>query len=622
MKGWIKMNIQKRVITILFLLLGVAINGYAGGIGDLLRALFPEYYYRVNVRVSPTGGGKVYLDESSHRTNADGYVNNATYQNSYTNKDYSQNGFVFDGEAGKDLYVYAKPNNGYIFSKWTTSTENTTINNPNNIYTSLSLVSSSTSSNQPAVFTITANFVKDQAKVRVSQNNRTLGVASIDPIENSQGDLVTITATSLMPLLGVKFMYWEKTEQGGLPVRVENSTEIMTVTATATVTTYKAYFSDPLEEEGVYCRIKNKATERYLSMYGDQQATETTEQINNNESPLVVVNSFKTVSDAVSDPSTIFYISGLNDNQQGLLHTIFKAQTVDTSNRILNNLKYISTVYSANGYKFVLPYDFDSGEVNLYLRDDNNGVRFRGSDDDNALWDIELLDEEHMETSYFGVAPKNYFCMTQEGVTKYYTSLYTSFPYKLMDDVVAYWIENEGSVDVENKKVTLKEIPTNNIVPGKRAVILECLYAGDASKNRLIPMPEEGNMDGGFHLMHGECGLNGHQINPSDFADQGAFYILSVANTNPATSAMGFYKYSKPIPSNKMFVVIPKEHEAEAKSMTFIWGDDKIDGIATKTDGFQLVFPDKNEYYDLQGRKVEHPQKGVYIHNGKKIIVK
>ena len=27
-------------------------------------------------------------------------------------------------------------------------------------------------------------------------------------------------------------------------------------------------------------------------------------------------------------------------------------------------------------------------------------------------------------------------------------------------------------------------------------------------------------------------------------------------------------------------------------------------------------------YYNLMGVKVEHPQKGVYIHEGKKIIVK
>jgi hypothetical protein len=27
-------------------------------------------------------------------------------------------------------------------------------------------------------------------------------------------------------------------------------------------------------------------------------------------------------------------------------------------------------------------------------------------------------------------------------------------------------------------------------------------------------------------------------------------------------------------------------------------------------------------YYDLQGRKIEQPAKGVYINNGKKVVVK
>ena len=27
-------------------------------------------------------------------------------------------------------------------------------------------------------------------------------------------------------------------------------------------------------------------------------------------------------------------------------------------------------------------------------------------------------------------------------------------------------------------------------------------------------------------------------------------------------------------------------------------------------------------YYDLQGRKVEHPSKGIYIHGGKKVLIK
>ena len=47
--------------------------------------------------------------------------------------------------------------------------------------------------------------------------------------------------------------------------------------------------------------------------------------------------------------------------------------------------------------------------------------------------------------------------------------------------------------------------------------------------------------------------------------------------------------------------------------------DDELTGIRTIESGVQNV---ENEYFDLQGRKVAQPTKGLYIVNGKKIIVK
>ena len=35
-----------------------------------------------------------------------------------------------------------------------------------------------------------------------------------------------------------------------------------------------------------------------------------------------------------------------------------------------------------------------------------------------------------------------------------------------------------------------------------------------------------------------------------------------------------------------------------------------------------VVTPDADVYYNLQGQKVMHPTKGVYIKNGKKVIVR
>lgn len=46
--------------------------------------------------------------------------------------------------------------------------------------------------------------------------------------------------------------------------------------------------------------------------------------------------------------------------------------------------------------------------------------------------------------------------------------------------------------------------------------------------------------------------------------------------------------------------------------------DDVVTGIISAGGEASIV----DEYYDLQGRRVEYPAKGLYIKNGKKIIVK
>ena len=56
-----------------------------------------------------------------------------------------------------------------------------------------------------------------------------------------------------------------------------------------------------------------------------------------------------------------------------------------------------------------------------------------------------------------------------------------------------------------------------------------------------------------------------------------------------------------------------------SEDSSFEFPDDVIDGIS------HPIFDDSifnNHYYDLSGRKVEHPSKGIYIMNGKKVAVK
>lgn len=73
------------------------------------------------------------------------------------------------------------------------------------------------------------------------------------------------------------------------------------------------------------------------------------------------------------------------------------------------------------------------------------------------------------------------------------------------------------------------------------------------------------------------------------------------------------------VPAGKALLpasVIP----AEARELTFVFLDDEVTGIRTIDNGKMAM--DKNAVYDLSGRRVQNPKHGLYIVNGKKVIIK
>lgn len=68
--------------------------------------------------------------------------------------------------------------------------------------------------------------------------------------------------------------------------------------------------------------------------------------------------------------------------------------------------------------------------------------------------------------------------------------------------------------------------------------------------------------------------------------------------------------------ANKAF--IEKPEAAGAAGYRFVFGDNTTVGI----DGVTLGQPDNTLYYDLSGRRIAQPAKGIYIHNGKKVFIK
>ena len=154
--------------------------------------------------------------------------------------------------------------------------------------------------------------------------------------------------------------------------------------------------------------------------------------------------------------------------------------------------------------------------------------------------------------------------------------------------LTAYTATMDGSV-VKFNKVTGK-VPANTglLVRGETANVPVCASA-EAVSNLLVGVPAETVKDAGtiFVLMKGSKGI-------------------------------GFYKNTNAFTLRANSAYLPAEAVEGSTARAFIALDDETTGIAD----VKAVKEDAEGMFDLQGRKIAKPAKGLYIVNGKKVVVK
>ena len=232
---------------------------------------------------------------------------------------------------------------------------------------------------------------------------------------------------------------------------------------------------------------------------------------------------------------------------------------------------------------------------------------------DAAKWILELVGEDN--TNYFGVAPAN----KMKGKNgKYFTTLYTDFPMKVVDNINAYIVESIGTTGAEKGYAQCKKIASkNDIIPAQTPIVLECETTASAS-NRLLPLANT-------------TPAPTNNILKAVFFDEAKNTIetagktVRVFNINPKPAVrnpLGFYRYSGTIiKGNKAFLLVDANasgSKLDGYDMEEEGTADGIDEVTTAT----VETATNAVYYDLQGRRVDHPVRGIYIVNGKKVIIK
>jgi hypothetical protein len=176
-------------------------------------------------------------------------------------------------------------------------------------------------------------------------------------------------------------------------------------------------------------------------------------------------------------------------------------------------------------------------------------------------------------------------------------TLYTPVALEIPADVNVYTAGQDNDVNVAYLKLQL----VKNYIPANTGVILEAnagtydFNVTDEGVDRFSP--EE-------NVLTGKC-------ETSNMRTDVKVYTLQ----KPKDKDLGFYLFmgTKPITGFRSWLELPKD--SQVQSFRFKFG--------TTTDIESLVtLQNAKAIYDLSGRRVENMDKGIYIVNGKKIVVK
>lgn len=611
------------------------------------------YYSKATARTCDSAKGKVYISTSATSAPVYNVEVSATNSGSSTSHEY---------------YLYAQPEAGFDFYRW--------VSNNNTVGTTAEFTATVTASSKeeasPTLAEFTAEFIK-HPQVRVTSSAE-YGVAEIDKPENEIGDIVTIKAipaynistTSIMPTnvpnRAVRFNGWK--DQDGVTVSKEKE-------YTFTIDKEQLLTADFDLEPGIqtsegYYRVMTGWNAAFrvsgdfsINLTGQEQFYGDLDLIRNPEGYGYGYSNHKSYcryngdphNNIYSDPGTVMYVTGTLNESNALSYE--KSKDVMTGVSIANQGtgtdKYLS------GQNVKIKWHLNPGYYTVYcsvaaLKFQESASRWSGGDvlypgrDDNSsqtMLHFEPIDEAHADEYWFGMFPyaeMNY-------ADGYWTSLYTSFPYKTYeaDNVEVYIIESlsDGVGDVV---AVLKKIESG-VVPANTAVLLKCrdlidtdsyvsfnekgqslIAAGQARmpkpSNRLIPLlPGDSSIDEtefAGNMLKGTFQLNQAYPDKND-QDKDLGHELFDANTMRVFSVndagvVGFYKVAEntELAPNKAYLDVSSLTPAQlSKAIRIVMADES--GIVNISYD-DVPFSGDVEYFTLHGVKVSQPQAGhIYL---------
>lgn len=486
--------------------------------------------------------------------------------------------------------------------------------------------------------TYTAHYVAfSNPSISVKSNDASLGIAGISNYWNEKGESVTLIAQPI-PSKG-KFLGWKKDGEDDYIstesrfVVSNNGDQAVTYTADFSSDTNDGYYWVTNVSTGNNAVIANDTKLDYYYLIGNIGGG--LRNASSNVNKIYKAMNDKYLSQDINmskhkdytDISGILYLEKKDNNKYdvGNQGTSLDALAKDSYEGTLITVNfqdnYMTFTPKGNYYRLSLKPNSNNKIANdmftdLYFYDDNGNFALSSSQpadyDDSYQWWVEPV-------KYFCVKPMNEKIKDDQG--NYWTTLTTAFPYTIPEGSGVLGAYTVSTTTKKEDGKTYAELTTlakpGETVPAETPVLLK-LSSADAAQNKLVPT--------GSHAVGNSSKkvtknlLSGVYLDGKEKNNTTKYRVL---NVSPTTGKIGFFKLSSSVTymgANKAFLELPAT--ASAKGGIYI-DFDNIDAPTTGINNVQNQDAAKGKVvYDLQGRRVENPQHGVYIVNGKKVVIK
>ena len=295
--------------------------------------------------------------------------------------------------------------------------------------------------------------------------------------------------------------------------------------------------------------------------------------------------------------------NSISDYANGENHNLFVEFAFPTKG--LEGINIDLDFSAIGGAKFELVYSTDNGTNWIYKGQYSGGtnedISINAADKDKVL--VRLIEEneklDQLNINYFKV--KGIISTTTVSISDAkYATYYNSIPVQLPANLQAATIDNEAG-----GTLTLNyRYGEGDVIPGGTAVLLKGTAAGDYT---LTMQPADATVAPAGNLL---CGSN-----VATTTTGGAKYYALQDGAN----GLGFYYMAAggaafESGAHKAWLALP----ASARSF-FSLEDEEVTSIAELRGKMENV---RGEYFNLAGQRVAQPTKGLYIVNGKKVIIK